>query len=65
MLRMAKKVKRVKREVNDVLYGKGYFVQEIAQRPVLQYQDPDGNWLDVPVVEISEESGEKEMSHGA
>ena len=55
MLRYAKKVKRIKREVNDPFYGKGVFVQEVADRPVLQYQDPDGNWLDIPVVEVDNE----------
>lgn len=55
MLRMARKVKKVKREVQDPFYGKGVFIQEHRGKATLQYQNAEGDWVDVPTVDIEEE----------
>jgi hypothetical protein len=57
MLRYAQKVKRVTRNVEHPFYRHGscFVVEEKKGPKVLQMQDPDGKWVDVPFVELTEE----------
>lgn len=55
MLRYARKVKTVKKDVEHTFYGKGTFLRKVKGPRVLQWQDAEGQWHDVDEVEIEEE----------
>lgn len=57
MIRYYVKTEKVEKVFDHPMFGRGKFVKEVKSRPVLQYMDAEGNWVDVETVEEESRDG--------